>query len=65
MTFTRYNSIAEIYQFLQYLAAKYSKTCSLINIGKSIEGRDMLVMKISNGNPGNKAVWIDGGIHAR
>ena len=35
-------------------------------VGQSYEGRDIRVAKVCKGGCGNKkAVWIDGGIHAR
>ena len=35
-------------------------------VGQSYEGRDIKVAKVCKGGCGNKkAVWIDGGIHAR
>ena len=40
-------------------------TCETYSIGKSIEGRDIMVMKISKPGSGRKAVWLDATIHAR
>ena len=35
-------------------------------VGQSYEGRDIRVARVCKGGCGNKkAVWIDGGIHAR
>ncbi|KAF2896191.1 hypothetical protein ILUMI_09987, partial [Ignelater luminosus] len=65
LTWQSYHRLADIYGFLDYLAASHPNLCSLHTIGNSIEGRPLKVLKISNGNPGNKAVWVDGGIHAR
>ncbi|ELU10131.1 hypothetical protein CAPTEDRAFT_219486 [Capitella teleta] len=40
--------------------------CEVYSIGKSYEGRDLKMLKISNGDSKNrKAVWIDSTIHAR
>lgn len=48
------------------MAQTYPKLISLVNIGKSYEGRDMNLIKISSGGNGkNPAIFIDGGIHAR
>lgn len=33
-------------------------------IGRSLENRPIKVLRISNGDPSNKAIWIDAGIHA-
>ncbi|KAF5296418.1 hypothetical protein FQR65_LT01405 [Abscondita terminalis] len=65
LTWQMYHRLADINTFLDYLATSYPSLCSLKTIGSSVEGRPLRVLKISNGNPGNKAVWIDGGIHAR
>ncbi|XP_055615763.1 carboxypeptidase B-like [Toxorhynchites rutilus septentrionalis] len=65
MTWTAYHRLADIYEFMDYLAVTYPDLCSVRTIGKSVEGRDLKVLRISNGNPSNKAIWIDGGIHAR
>ena len=54
--------------YLNCLASRYSDRCQTIDIGNSVEGRALKVLKIgrprSNGQ-GKQAVWIDGGIHAR
>lgn len=35
-------------------------------IGKSFEGRDLKIIKISNGaSNGKRKIWIDAGLHAR
>ncbi|XP_064599321.1 carboxypeptidase B-like [Liolophura sinensis] len=58
-----YNSHAKINEFMASLAAQCS-ACRIENIGKSLHGRDMDVLVISNG-PNKPAIFIDGGIHAR
>jgi murein tripeptide amidase MpaA len=50
---------------LDYLAQTYPDLCTVQTIGSSVQGKAIRVLKISNGNPGNKAIWMDGGIHAR
>ena len=54
--------------FLSCLSTTYPDRAQIINIGSSIEGREIRVIKI--GKPradgiAKPAVWIDGGIHAR
>ena len=40
--------------------------CVVQTVGQSYEGRDIRVARVCKGGCGNKkAVWIDGGIHAR
>ncbi|KAJ2945718.1 hypothetical protein O0L34_g559 [Tuta absoluta] len=65
MTWKQYHRLEDIYGFLDYLAKTYPKIANVQTIGKSYEGRELKVLRISNGNPKNKAVFIDGGIHAR
>lgn len=65
MTWHAYHKFEDISGYLDYLAETYPQLCSVYTIGKSNQGRDLKVLKISNGKPGNKAIWIDGGIHAR
>ena len=50
---------------MKELAASHPNLVSLQSIGKSYEGRDLLMIKISSGGSGNPAVLVDAGIHAR
>ncbi|XP_031621116.1 carboxypeptidase B-like [Contarinia nasturtii] len=65
LTWDAYYSLNDILLFLDNLVEKYPNLCSLETIGYSHENRPLKVLKISNGKSGNKAIWIDGGIHAR
>ncbi|CAH0725651.1 unnamed protein product, partial [Brenthis ino] len=65
MTWKQYHRLEDIHGFMDYLAKTYPKIISVNTIGKSYEGRDLKVLRISDGKPTNKAVFIDGGIHAR
>ncbi|XP_072945062.1 carboxypeptidase B-like isoform X1 [Epargyreus clarus] len=65
MTWKQYHRLSDIHDFMDYLAKTYPAIVSVKTIGHSYEGRDLKVLRISNGNPTNKAVFIDGGIHAR
>ena len=54
--------------YLDCLTAKYSEICEIIDIGNSVEGRSIKVIKISQPSSDGAikpAIWIDGGIHAR
>ena len=65
MTWDEYHTLDDMYTFLDYLEATYDFV-STESIGSTTEGRDMRVVKICKGGcGGKKAVWIDGGIHAR
>ena len=54
--------------YLSCLANKYPDRAQVFDIGISVEGRALKVIKIgkprSNGSA-KPAIWIDGGIHAR
>ncbi|CAH2093050.1 unnamed protein product [Euphydryas editha] len=65
MTWKQYHRLEDIHGFMDYLAKTYPKIVSVNTIGKSYEGRDLKVLRISDGKPTNKAVFIDGGFHAR
>jgi len=66
MDWTSYHPVADMQDFMAYLAETYSDFVSVVSIGKSYEGNDMQVLQICRGGCGNKpAMWIDGGIHAR
>ena len=54
--------------YLRCLEKRYADRCQTIDIGNSVEGRSLNVMKISSPSSNGKvkpAIWIDGGIHAR
>ena len=54
--------------YLQRLANSYNNIAKIEDIGKSVEGRELRVIKIgTNHSNGSKkpGIWIDGGIHAR
>jgi hypothetical protein len=61
---TSYHTLEETYEWLNSLAKKYPGIVTVIKGGKSHEGRDILGVKISH-NKDRKAIFIEGGIHAR
>ncbi|XP_026321179.1 carboxypeptidase B-like [Hyposmocoma kahamanoa] len=65
MTWKQYHRLIDIHGFMDYLAKTYPSIVSVKTIGKSFEKRDLKVLRISDGKPTNKAVFIDGGFHAR
>lgn len=65
MGWKQYHRVEDIHGFMDFLAKTYPSLVSVKNIGKSFEGRNIKVLRISDGKPTNKAVFIDGGIHAR
>lgn len=65
ITWHAYHRLNDIHRYLDYLALNNPDLCSTEVIGQSTQGRALKIIKISNGNSNNKAIWIDGGIHAR
>jgi murein tripeptide amidase MpaA len=62
--YSKYHTYEQINAWIDSIALQYNDRVSVINFGKSYEKRDIRGFKISLG-AGRKAVWIDGGIHAR
>nr|CAD7194051.1 unnamed protein product [Timema douglasi] len=65
LSWTRYHRHKDIDSYLDYLANTYTDICQTEIIGKSSQGRDLKLLKVSTGGKGKPAIWIDGGIHAR
>jgi murein tripeptide amidase MpaA len=69
--FAAYHTVEDILAWLKDLAAKHPDLATLVKVGTSYEGRDIMAIKItgkSNGNLTDAAkpgVWLDGGLHAR
>ena len=54
----------DIDSYTEYLAITYPDICQTEVIGKSFQGRNLKLLKVSTGGDGNKpAIWIDGGKH--
>ncbi|XP_053610904.1 carboxypeptidase B-like isoform X2 [Plodia interpunctella] len=47
------------------LERDFPAICTVSVIGKSVEGRDIKMLKISNSDASNSAVWLDASIHSR
>lgn len=66
--FNRYHTVDEINGSLRKLAVAYPDICRVESIGKSLQGREMLVLVITNSKTGpdstKPAMWIDGAVHA-
>ncbi|XP_011547823.3 carboxypeptidase B isoform X1 [Plutella xylostella] len=65
MTWKKYHRLAVVYAFLDQLEKEYPAICTVVVIGKSVHGRDIKMLKISNTDATNSGVWLDGCIHAR
>jgi len=68
MAWDKYHDYAEITQFAKDLVKAYPDLIKMESLGKSFEGRDIWMLKITNyknAKPENKpGFYIDGGIHA-
>jgi len=64
--FDEYHRFDEIVDWLRVQESLHSSFVSTFSIGKSTEGRDLVIMKIAkpSENP-KKAIWLDANIHAR
>ncbi|XP_013189685.2 carboxypeptidase B-like [Amyelois transitella] len=65
MDWKRYHRLNVIYAFIDELERDYPAICTVSVIGKSVEGRDIKMLKISNSDANNSAVWLDASIHSR
>ncbi|XP_068082032.1 carboxypeptidase B-like [Anabrus simplex] len=65
LTWHRYHQYKDIDSYLGYLAKTHNDICQTEVIGKSSEGRDLKLIKVSNGAANKPAIWIDGGLHGR
>ncbi|XP_045488617.1 carboxypeptidase A4-like [Pieris rapae] len=65
MDWHTFHRLDVIYEFMENLAKEYPYLCTVMIIGKSVEGRDLKLLKISNGDSSNPGVWLDGTIHPR
>jgi len=66
--FRNYYAVKYQHAHLDGLVARHPDKAQTFSIGKSYEGRDLKVIRISNdlANADNKPmIWVDGGIHAR
>lgn len=63
-SWNRYQSYKEIVDWMQGLPNQYPGVVTLFNIGKSYEGRDTFVVKLSR-RANNPAIFLEAGIHAR
>merc|ERR1712223_394454 len=66
MTWSKYHRYNTIDSFVKCLATEFLDKAERFTIGHSYEGKKMNLLRITNNlRVTKKAVWIDGGIHAR
>jgi len=63
----QYHSYARIVQWMNNIQQQYPSIARVVNIGRTVQGRDILGIKLGNPvqNQNKRIVWIDAGIHAR
>ena len=64
MSWSQYKDYDTMVRYMECLAQTYDSLVTLHTIGYSSEGRPLKLVKVGQGY-GKKAIWIDGGIHAR
>jgi len=66
--FDHNHTFSEVVDYLEAVVEAYPTITRLHNIGKSYEGRDLLVLEITNRETGNglekPGFWMDGNLHA-
>ncbi|XP_043063298.1 carboxypeptidase A5 [Drosophila ficusphila] len=65
MSWRRYHDQADIRQFLQTLLEAHAENVEIVQIGVTRNKRPLEVIRVSNGNPDNWAVFVDAGMQAR
>ena len=62
MDWRRYHRLNDIYDYLYYLQRVHPNLVRVIDIGKTVQRRPMLVVKIGQQNVSSKpAIFIEGG----
>jgi len=65
-SFDRYHRVAEIESWLEQVVSDHPNLATLLSIGKTHEGRDIYVIRVSKAdNVARKAIFLEGGLHAR
>lgn len=62
---TTYHKLSDIYNYIDFVKLNNRDFVSTYTIGYSVQNRPIRVVVLSNKNPKNKQIWIDGGVHAR
>ncbi|KAJ8922112.1 hypothetical protein NQ315_004046 [Exocentrus adspersus] len=65
VTFTEYMRHDEILAYIEQLTVDYPSIATTEVIGKSFEGRDLTVIRISSGASNKSIIFIEAAIHAR
>lgn len=67
IAFNRFYDFEEMSDLMRRLAEAHPDVCTLVSIGKSVEGRDMWLLTINDPETGpdtaKPGIWIDGNVH--
>jgi murein tripeptide amidase MpaA len=63
--FSQYNPYQDIIAWVKTLPTQFPDLVTLVNLGNSYQGRELLALKITYGAGSKPAVWFDGLLHAR
>jgi len=63
--YTQYHTYTEIIDWLNTLPEQYPNLVTLVEVGKSFQGRSLLAVKVTSSTATKPAIWFDGCIHAR
>ncbi|XP_043071887.1 carboxypeptidase B [Drosophila grimshawi] len=65
LTWRRYHDQADMQQFMQNILENHSELTEIIQIGITRNKRPLEVLRISNGDPNNWAIFVEAGMQAR
>ncbi|MDK2413577.1 M14 family zinc carboxypeptidase, partial [Aphanizomenon sp. 202] len=67
MTWDRYNTLEEIYDYMDHIASEHPDVATVFSLGKTWEGRDIKALRLTrDGDEDTKPiVFLDAGFHAR
>jgi murein tripeptide amidase MpaA len=64
--FDDYRTTEEVFSYMDSLVKEFPNEASVSSIGKTYGGKDIRIIHLSTNRTANKkALWFDGGIHAR
>ncbi|XP_070001571.1 carboxypeptidase B isoform X1 [Penaeus vannamei] len=67
VTWDRYNTLEEIYDYMDHIASEHPDVATVFSLGKTWEGRDIKALRLTrDGDEDTKPiVFLDAGFHAR
>ncbi|XP_075155594.1 carboxypeptidase O [Haematobia irritans] len=65
MNWNRYHDVMEVKHFMQYILESYPEHAEIVQIGVTNNKRPLEVLRFSNNDPENWAIFIDAGMQGR